>query len=405
MASLPGVDRQHGRGGRGEPSLAEAHQLPQHHTGPIWSSDFESHLAGELRLGRLQVRRLAPLASLGIATSGYNEAELVEAGYPSTVVVAPLVDLSPRAEADALVASRLGQERERGCSVWLFVGQLLPHKGQHALIEALAFYRAAYEPNARLHLVGRETSSDYAGALRRLVGALGLGDVVEFEGSVSESELAAFYAGADVFVGCSSHEGFCAPLIEAMHHRLPVIAFGAAAASETIGEAGLVLPGRSPSLVAAAVHRVLSDQPLRTRIVDAGSTRAPDFALERSRTAFARAVRGSRRVRVAVVSPRYGTDIVGGSEAAMRMIAERLVAQLRLARRGADHVRDRPHDVGERPTRRRVEARRSTSAPVPHRPRPNHGVRRPHGTRDRGSGAGQPRRGGTVDRPPGPSVP
>lgn len=252
--------------------------------------DFESHLPGELRLGRLQVRRLAPLARLGIATSAYNEAELVEAGYPSTVVVPPLVDLSPRAEADTLVASRLGQERERGCSVWLFVAQLLPHKGQHALIEALAFYHAAYEPNARLHLVGRETSSDYAGALRRLVGALGLGDVVDFEGSVSDGELAAFYAGADVFVGCSAHEGFGAPLIEAMHHRLPVIAFGAAAAPETIGEAGLILPSRSPSLVAAAVHRVLSDECLRTGMVDAGSTRAPDFALERSRTAFARAV-------------------------------------------------------------------------------------------------------------------
>jgi glycosyltransferase involved in cell wall biosynthesis len=33
-------------------------------------------------------------------------------------------------------------------------------------------------------------------------------------------------------------------------------------------------------------------------------------------------------MRVAVVAPRYGTEIVGGSEAAMRMIAERLVSQL-----------------------------------------------------------------------------
>ena len=33
-------------------------------------------------------------------------------------------------------------------------------------------------------------------------------------------------------------------------------------------------------------------------------------------------------MRVAVVAPRYGTDVVGGSEAAMRMIAERLVSQL-----------------------------------------------------------------------------
>jgi glycosyltransferase involved in cell wall biosynthesis len=264
-------------------------------TPPALVGPFEPHLAGELALGRSQIRHLARRTTLGIAVSTYSEAELVAAGYPVTAVVPLLVDLAPRAEPDSAVQRRLGEERERGCGRWLFVGQFLPHKGQHAVVEALAFYRAAYQGRARLHLVGRQTSSDYAGAVARLVKALGLEDDVQFEGSVSESELAAFYSGADVFVCCSAHEGFCAPIIEAMHQRLPVVAFGAAAVPETLGQAGLVLPARTPSLVAAAVDRVLSDDRLRASMVEEGERRAGDFALERSRASFARAVEAAVR--------------------------------------------------------------------------------------------------------------
>ena len=259
-------------------------------TPPQLVAPFERHLAGELALGRSQIHALATGTSLGIAVSHYSEDELVAVGYPVTTVVAPLVDLAPRAQADSTVEHRLASEGEQGGPRWLFVGQFLPHKGQHAVVEALAYYRQAYQPQAQLHLVGRRTSTDYAGAVARLVRALGLQDDVHFEGSVSESELAAFYAGADVFVGCSAHEGFCAPIIEAMHHGLPVVAFGAAAVPETLGEAGLVLPSRSPALVAAAVDRVLSDGRLRATMAEEAGRRVGDFVLERSRRSFAQAV-------------------------------------------------------------------------------------------------------------------
>lgn len=251
---------------------------------------WQPQLTEELVLGREQLARLAPLVSLGVAVSRYNESELRACGYRRTAVAPLLVDLGVHAAPDPAVRDRLARERDSGGSSWLFVGQLAPHKCQHDVVSALAFYRAAYDPRARLHLVGRETSPRYAQMLRRLVGELGLADAVVMEGSVSDAELAALYDGTDVLVCCSEHEGFCAPLIEAMHHRLPIVAYAAAAVPETVAGAGVVLPEKRPSLVAAAVDRVLTDGELRRRLVDAGERRARHFDLDRARAAFAGAV-------------------------------------------------------------------------------------------------------------------
>ncbi len=144
-------------------------------------------------------------------------------------------------------------------------------------------YRRVYDPDARLVLVGAASSSVYEVALRRFVSELGLEGAVEFAGSVSDAELGSLYRGADVFVCVSEHEGFCVPLLEAMAHGVPVVAFGAAAVPETLGDAGLVLDVKSPGVVAAAVGRVLGDVGLRDGLVAAGRVRLGEFSLERSR--------------------------------------------------------------------------------------------------------------------------
>ena len=83
--------------------------------------------------------------------------------------------------------------------------------------------------------------------------------------------LAAHYRHADVFVCLSEHEGFCVPLLEAMHHGLPVIAYAAAAVPETLGGAGLLLTDKSPATVAAAIHTVGSDTGAARRAGGRGS--------------------------------------------------------------------------------------------------------------------------------------
>jgi glycosyltransferase involved in cell wall biosynthesis len=97
---------------------------------------------------------------------------------------------------------------------------------------------------------------------------------------VSAGELAAWYRVADVFVCLSEHEGFCVPLLEAMHHRLPVVAFDSSAVPETLAGAGLVLGDKSPVVVAEAVDRLVSDPVAAQRLVARGVQRLADFDIE-----------------------------------------------------------------------------------------------------------------------------
>jgi L-malate glycosyltransferase len=248
-------------------------------------------LGEEVRLGRKQLVELAPLTELGVAVSEFNRLDLEHAGYRHTMV-APLMfdtanfDFPP----DSRTTSRLAAKRAKGGHDWLFVGQMLPHKAHQDVIKALDCARRLFDPQARLHLIGRESCEAYVDALRRYVAALGLTDAVEFAGSVSPGELSAYYSAADVLVCCSDHEGFCAPLLEAMHHGLPVVAYGAAAVPETVLDAGIVLRSKAPVLVATAVERVLTDQKLRDELVRSGLERSRAFTVDGSRRAFAQAI-------------------------------------------------------------------------------------------------------------------
>jgi glycosyltransferase involved in cell wall biosynthesis len=236
---------------------------------------------------RNQFAELAPRAELGIAHSRYSERELTALRCRRTAVVPVLVDLAGYDRA--VDEEALAGLRHDG-PVWLFVGRLAPNKAQQDLVKAFAVFRRVYAPDAVLRLVGGSSSERYLDALRSLVTALDLDDAVDITGSVPDGVLAAHYRSADVLVCVSEHEGFCVPLLEAMHHGVPIVAYDSTAVGETVGAGGLLLPGKSPGLVAAAVDRVVADEGLRTGLVEAGRRRlaelAPDVTRRRYREAL-----------------------------------------------------------------------------------------------------------------------
>ena len=245
----------------------------------------------EVRWGRAQLRDLAPVTEFAIADSQFNERELQQAGYRSTTTVPLLIDLDSFAGSpDPALRARLADQKATGGSDLLFVGKVSPHKGQHDLIKALAAYRRLYDPLARLHIVGGSISDDYQSAIRRYAEELDLLDAVEIAGSVTHEELIAYYAASDVFVCLSNHEGFCVPLLEAMYHRLPIVAYTNTAVPETVEGAGLILPNKEPIRVAAAVDRVVGDLRLRSALASAAEERVATFALPRVRAGFASAL-------------------------------------------------------------------------------------------------------------------
>ncbi len=274
---------------RSEPKLVNYHNITPASLLRAW----EPAVAYEASLGREQLARLAPQSHFAVADSGFNESELLALGYSGTAVVPLLIDMHSKSDSpDPDLAGRLQRRKERdGGADLLYVGKISPHKAPHDLVKMLDVLRRTHDPAARLHLVGSPLGETYEPALRAFIAELGLEDAVNLPGSVSGSELEAYFRAADVFVMASDHEGFCVPLAEAMGHGVPIVAYGVAAVPETVADAGLVLPDKSALPFAAAVGRVLEDPRLRSVLAAAGRERAAGFDLAASTDRFVSLVR------------------------------------------------------------------------------------------------------------------
>lgn len=245
---------------------------------------WQPQAAEVCRTARAEMRRLASSVAYGLADSSYNAAELTEEGYADTAVVPILIDFGEfDAPPDTATLARLQRRAEGGGASWLFVGRVAAHKSQHDVIAAFAAYRALFDPKARLSIVGGRTLLLYARALERLADELGVAGAVDFTDDVKFPQLLAQYRAADVFVSLSEHEGFCVPLVEAMHFGVPTVAYGVAAVPETVGDASLLLPDKDPLTVAVGVHRVLSDDVVRKALIEAGHRRVEHFSLANNR--------------------------------------------------------------------------------------------------------------------------
>ena len=258
--------------GRGQPVVVDYHNI----TPPEYFSAWEPEAARSMRAGRRQLAELAPHVAAGLADSEFNAAELIRFGVAGSVACPIILDLDEYHEApDPQVAAGLSEH-----PLWLFVGRIAPNKCQHDVIAAFATYRRLYGPQSRLALVGSATSGRYMAALQRMAADLGVGAAVDFVGGAAFPELLAYFSRADVFVCLSEHEGFCVPVVEAMELGLPVVAYAAAAVTETVADAGVLLEDKDPLAVAHAVNRLLSDPPGLDAVKAAGRARAESFALE-----------------------------------------------------------------------------------------------------------------------------
>jgi glycosyltransferase involved in cell wall biosynthesis len=207
------------------------------------------------RRAREELPRLAQVRwDLVTADSSYNADELRATGFGSVEVV-PL--LLPR--------GRPVPEAARSEAI-LFVGRLSPSKGLDDLIKAVALLRLRHRPEATLDIVGsREGWEGFVAGLEDLSKRIGCGGI-SFRGPVSGAERDELYARAGALCLLSRHEGFCAPLVEAMRAGTSVVARDAGAVAETLGKGGVLLPDGDPRLAAEALDAVLGDAVLRERL-------------------------------------------------------------------------------------------------------------------------------------------
>jgi glycosyltransferase involved in cell wall biosynthesis len=162
----------------------------------------------------------------------------------------------------------VAESRERlglqGAPLILAVGNLVTHKGQGLVIEALAQIRQA-RPQARLVLVGEGPARAQFEAQAR---SLGVAEAVSFAGAVPNAELLHWYSAADVMVLASEREGWANVLLESMACGTPVVASSVGGSPEVVArpEVGRVVESRSPAAFAQAIESVLASPADRAEV-------------------------------------------------------------------------------------------------------------------------------------------
>lgn len=219
--------------------------------------------------GRRELPSLAGRVRLAVADSRYNARELEDAGVGPVRVVPLLLDVPAGPPPPA---------RDRPRPLLVSVGRVVPSKRLEEAVRAVALLRPRM-PDIRLDIIGSADGFErYAVALERFAERIGAGPAVRLRGRVSDTERDRAYAEAGAYLCTSAHEGFCAPLVEAMARGLPVVAHDAGAVAETLGGGGLVVPAGDAALTAEAAQAVLQGTDVRRALAGGAARRLRELA-------------------------------------------------------------------------------------------------------------------------------
>ncbi len=162
------------------------------------------------------------------------------------------LDLTP-----AQIASRA---RSSGPLRILFIGNLIPRKGLHILLDGLS---RLPRDSWRLDVVGSlEVDLAYVRAIRRQIKETGVTNQVSLSGSLPDAELVTRLARSHLLCVPSSYEGFGIVYLEGMGAGLPAIASSAGAAREIVthGLDGFLVPSGDTSALTHHIRTLIEDR-------------------------------------------------------------------------------------------------------------------------------------------------
>jgi glycosyltransferase involved in cell wall biosynthesis len=181
---------------------------------------------------------------------------------PNTLVAYPAGDrFQPSLTSDQIAA----RSNHSGPLRIVFVGNLIPRKGLHVLIEALAKLPPAA---CELTVVGNPAGDErYARAGRQQIARQALTNV-RLAGALPDDQLAAVLARSHVMVVPSDYEGFGIVYLEGMSFGLPAIATTNGAAHEVIadGVEGYLIAPNDAAALASRLRELQADRALLARL-------------------------------------------------------------------------------------------------------------------------------------------
>lgn len=161
----------------------------------------------------------------------------------------------------------------------MYVGRFDPRKGIETLVRAVGQSKLFGTEDFKLIICGGSrpghSDGDECERIKKIVTELGMTQMTEFPGRVSQEDLPSYYAAADVCVVPSHYEPFGLVAIEAMASFTPVVASDVGGLQFTVvsEETGLLAPPQDVSAFANAIDRILLDAQWREELGQAARKR------------------------------------------------------------------------------------------------------------------------------------
>jgi len=219
---------------------------------------------GNLAYLRASIKNTVRRADAIITISHFSAAELLnffpEAQGKIHVIYPGVVEhMLPRDHPETLPAHKLNKP------YLLTVGTLEPRKNIAFLIEVFENMR---EFQGELAIVGRR-GWKYSSILERIASSTRANDIRLLD-NVDDRELAAIYAGAELFMFPSFYEGFGFPPLEALACGVPVVSSTGGSLKEVLDNGALLIEEYDAERWARAAELLIHDQQVRQLLVEKG---------------------------------------------------------------------------------------------------------------------------------------
>jgi glycosyltransferase involved in cell wall biosynthesis len=159
-----------------------------------------------------------------------------------------------------------GNMSEKKKPYLLFIGRLEERKNIVRIVEAFELLKEKYQIPHKLVLVGK-AGFRYE-RIRDYIQHSAFNIHIRELGYVTEEEKWELLRNADVFLFPTLYEGFGIPVLEAQSVRVPVVTSNTSSLPEVAGEGAVLVDPTSVESIAEGVQRLLSDQGLRSGIIE-----------------------------------------------------------------------------------------------------------------------------------------
>lgn len=162
----------------------------------------------------------------------------------------------------------------------MYVGRPTPHKNLQRLIAAFQELQGSRSEYSDLYLVLAGKLDNNYKKIQQKTQSEQIANII-YTDFITDGQLRWLYENCQAYVFPSLSEGFGLPGLEAMVHGAPVISSNATCLPEVYGDAAHYFDPRNTQDMASAINQVLSNERLRTQLINRGIDQAAQYSWQR----------------------------------------------------------------------------------------------------------------------------